>query len=847
MTHTSSQAFWNIPIADLLTSLDTQREGLTGERAKKKQDSLKKIRIQANPKASNLKLLLSQFKSPIILILLTASILSFFLRDPFDSLIILIIVLGSGILSFWQEMGAAKVMQELLYTIHLKTSVLRDGQPEEIFLDEVVPGDIVILNAGDSIPGDGVILKSKELFLNEAALTGESYPIEKKAGISSAASTLAQRHNALFMGSHVVSGTGQMLVVRIGKQTEFGRIADRLKSRAPETDFERGIRRFGNMFLEITLLLVIGIFACNVALQRHVLDSLLFALALAVGLTPQLLPAVIGVNLSRGARRMARKKVVVKKLAAIENFGSMNILCSDKTGTLTEGVVALDQTLDSSGHSSEQVARLAYLNAYFQNGFTNPIDEAIRRHHGFDLTGISKLDEEPYDFSRKRLSVLIQQDQQRFVITKGAFPSILQVCRWVEIENGKQRELDEKHRSILETSYQDWSQQGYRVLGLSIRELNQANAITKEDEKDMIFIGFLLLRDPLKPDANEAIIRLNEMGIGLKVISGDNRWVAYQIMQTLANRIDDRKPRMLTGLELDAMSDEALTRRVNEVDLFSETEPRHKERIILSLKKAGHVVGYLGDGINDATALRAADVGVSVDQAVDVAKEAADIVLLNKNLAVLADGVREGRVTFANTLKYIFMATSANFGNMFSMAGASLFLPFLPLLPKQILLMNFLTDLPEMTIAADSVDPELIEKPQRWDIHFIRRYMIVFGLISSFFDYLTFGFLLIILKSNRIEFQSGWFIESVASAAAIVLVLRTRRPAWRSKPTLLLLLATGATIFVALILPYTALGHFFGFTPLPFIFLASLILILFLYGALVEYTKKIFYQFYTIN
>ncbi|HVP37425.1 MAG TPA: magnesium-translocating P-type ATPase [Terriglobales bacterium] len=829
-------SFWSIPSEKLLGELRTGPQGLsTGEAESRLKDYGANL-MKPRKRSDALPLFLSQFKSPIILILIFAAGLSFFLHDRASSSIILIIVFLSGILGFWQEKGAVDAVEKLLSIVQVKAEVLRDGKPVEIPVEEIVPGDIVILNAGDIIPGDCLILESKDLFIDEAALTGETYPVDKSPGVLPEKTPLAQRDNSLFMGTHVVSGTARTLVVRTGKETEFGKVSERLRLRAPETEFERGVKRFGYFLLEITLILVILIFAFNVYLSRPVLESLLFSLALAVGLTPQLLPAIISVNLSHGAKRMAEQKVIVKKLDSIENFGSMNVLCSDKTGTLTEGVVRLHSALDVSGNESEKVLLFAYLNSFYETGFTNPIDEAIRANRKFDLSSYQKLDEEPYDFVRKRLSILVSKDQKKLMVTKGALSNILDVCSFAEEPDGNIVNIEEKREEIKQR-FEDFSSKGYRLLGISYRDLGSETSMTKESESQMIFLGFLVLHDPAKPGLTESLNRLKETGISLKVITGDNRAVAG----TLCTQVGLPCDQILCGSDIHQMSDEALVKKVNEVEVFAEVEPNHKERIILALRKAGNVVGFMGDGINDASALHSADVGISVDTAVDVAKEAADIVLLEKDLGVLAQGVQEGRKTFANTLKYVFMSTSANFGNMFSMAGASLFLPFVPLLPTQILLTNLLTDFPEMTIATDSVDKELVEKPRRWDVRFIRNFMLTFGPVSSVFDYLTFGVLLLLLHASKSQFRTGWFLESVISASLVVLVIRTRRPFFKSRPGKYLFVTTILVVLFTLFLPFTPLGKLFQFSPLraDFLLIMGLIVLFYILGA--EFVKSAFY------
>ena len=668
-------------------------------------------------------------------------------------------------------------------------------------------------------------------------MTGETYPVEKEAALLPSETPLAGRTNSLFMGTHVISGTARAMAVYTGKQAEFGKISERLKLKPQETEFEHGIRRFGFFLLEVTLSLVIVIFAVNVYFHRPVLEAFLFSLALAVGLTPQLLPAIISINLAHGAKKMAQNKVIVKRLASIENFGSMDVLCSDKTGTLTEGSVRLHSALDLDGHASDRVFLHAYLNALFEKGFANPIDEAIRSHKQPDVSGYEKADEVPYDFIRKRLSILVRHDGAHVMITKGTLPQVLADCSLAETPARHTVDIAAVTPQILH-QYETLSAQGLRLIGLAYREMGTASVIGKGEEQDMTFLGFVLFFDPPKKDIAETIDRLKKLGVALKIITGDNRLVAAKVSRDVGMP----EARILTGGELREISDSALLRKVAETDIFSEVEPNQKERIILALRKAGHVVGYMGDGINDASALHAADVGISVDTAVDVAKEAADIVLLEKDLAVLVQGVQEGRTTFANTLKYVFMSTSANFGNMFSMAGASLFLPFLPLLPKQILLTNLMTDFPEMTIATDQVDVEMVNRPRRWDIVFIRKFMFAFGLVSSVFDYLTFGVLLLLLHATPEQFRTGWFMESVASAAIIVLVIRSRRPFYKSRPGNQLLIATLAVAIAALILPFTPLGRIFGLVTLPTSFLLILGLIMILYIFTSEVVKKVFYR-----
>ena len=829
-------SFWSVDIPTLLRQLETTPDGLSTTEARARLATFGANRLAPPRRTSDLRLLLSQFESPILLLLLAAAVLSFFLRDPPDAFIILTILGASGLLGFWQERGAAHAVERLLRMVEVRATVLRDGRTVQLSTVDLVPGDVILVGVGSVIPADCRILESRDLFVDEAAFTGEPYPVEKAAATLPPETRLARRTNALFLGTHVVSGQAKAVVVRTGKHTEFGELSLRLRARPAQTEFDRGVRRFGYFLLRVTVLLVGSIFITNLVLARPLLESLLFSLALAVGLTPQLLPAIISVNLSHGARRMAARKVIVKRLASIENFGSMDVLCADKTGTLTEGVLVLRSAQDIAGGESERVLLHAYLNAHFQTGYANPFDEAIRRHRAFDVSDYRKLDEIPYDFTRKRLSVLLAHDGGNLIVTKGALHRVLEVCTEAERPDDRVVPL-EAVREEVEDRYARLSAEGFRVLGVAIRR-TAADRIGKSDETRLTLIGLIVVFDPPRPDAADAVRELAALGIRTAIISGDNALVAAYV----GRQIGMREPRVLTGAELEKIDDHAMARRITDVDIFAEIEPAQKERIILALRRAGRIVGYLGDGINDAPALRAADVGISVESAVDVARDAADLVLLEKDLGILADGVREGRRTFANTMKYVFMATSANFGNMFSMAGASLFLPFLPLLPKQILSANLLTDIPELAIAGDRVDPEMVERPRRWDVHLIRRFMLAFGLLSSVFDYATFAMLLLVLNATTELFRTGWLIESVVSAAMIVLVIRSRRPFFRTRPARGLLLATLGIVAATLALPYTPLAAPLELHPVPPVFLLALAAILALYVACAELTKHWFYR-----
>jgi len=830
--------FWNLSIEDAYNKLASGAKGLDDAEVALRLKQYGPNTLKNNASTSMFILFLSQFKSPITILLIVAAILSAGLGDLSDTVIILCIIILSSLLGFWQEKGAANAVKELLKMVRLQCMVFRNGTLKEIAVEEVVPGDIVTLSAGDIIPGDCLIVDSKELFVDEAAFTGETFPVEKSSGDPLPADTvLSKRSNTLFMGSSVISGKATALVMATAKQTEFGKISASLQSKAPETDFELGIRKFGYLLMEVTLVLVIIIFGVNVFLHKPILDSFLFSLALAVGLTPQLLPAIISVNLSTGAKRMAKLQVIVKRLSSIENIGSMNILCSDKTGTITAGKVNLKDTLDINGNHNEKVLEYAWLNASLQQGFKNPIDEAICLVYKETAHTFTVQSEIPYDFIRKRLTIVVKDEKENFAITKGALNSILSICSQAEVSEGKLSNIADSKASIQE-QYEKLSEAGFRTLGVAYKPVKDAGSFTREDEKDMIFLGFITLFDPPKPNVEAIIAKLNTLGVKLKIITGDNALVA----KSLALQVGIKDPKIVTGAELQKMTKAALTHQAIHTDIFAEVEPNQKERIISILKSGGNVVGFMGDGINDAPALHTADVGISVDTAVDVAKEAADIVLLSQDLDVLTNGIVEGRKTFTNTMKYIFMATSANFGNMFSMAGASLFLPFLPLLPKQILLTNLLTDFPEMAIATDRVDDLNIQSPQRWDISFIRKFMIVFGLLSSVFDFLMFGILLFVFHAKEKEFQTAWFIESVISATLIVLVVRTQLPFFKSLPGKYLSIATAIIVLFVLVLPFTPFAGWFDFVKLPFLLYVWMFLLIATYIISAEIVKHQFYK-----
>jgi Mg2+-importing ATPase len=839
----ATETFWSRPAAELMRALGSSPGGLTSAEAARRLSRHGPNRVGGEDALSVPRLLLRQFESPLVLILIFGAGISLALAEWVDAGIILTIVLGSTVLGFAQEYRAGHAIRELRGRLALSTRVVRDGVETSVQVEALVPGDVVLLSAGQLVPADSLLLAAKDFLVSEASLTGESFPVEKRPGLAPADAPLARRDNMVFAGSSVRSGTARALVATTGVGTAFGAIAARLASAETETDFARGVRRFGGLLVRVMVVIVLAVLTVNAMLGRPFVDSLLFAVALAVGLSPELLPAIISVTLAAGARDLARHGVIVRRLEAIENLGSIDVLCTDKTGTLTQGIVVLDDAVDADGRPSAEVRRSAFLNASLETGIENPLDAAIVAACARDglMTGtVAKIDEIPYDFTRRRLTIAVAQRPDadlHHLITKGAFANVLAICEAVARE-GRIAPLDGAERARLEAYFKAKGEAGFRVLALADRELRAKGAYDRDDETAFVFRGFLLFRDPPKPDAQSTIAAIAALGVRIKIISGDNRYVTAHLAEEIG--LDPRS--LLTGDALAAMSEEALWHVAPRTDLFVEIDPQQKERIVRALQRAGYAVGYMGDGINDAPALHAADIGISVKEAVDVARESADVVLLERDLGVLRQGIVDGRRTFANTLKYISITTSANFGNMVSMAAITPFLPFLPLLPKQILLNNFLSDLPSMAISTDNVDREHVERPQRWDVRQLQRHMLIFGLISSCFDVLTFGALLFVLGANAATFQTIWFVVSLLTELGVVLILRTRGPAYRSRPSRLLVVATVGVFLAAVTLPYTgSFGRAFGFVVPGPVELATALAIVAGYLAATEAAKLRFF------
>ncbi|KKR48976.1 MAG: Mg2+-importing ATPase [Candidatus Magasanikbacteria bacterium GW2011_GWC2_40_17] len=774
-------------------------------------------------------LFLKKFNSPLLILLIFVSLVSFFLGESVNAIIILVMVFVSAVLDFFNTFKSEKAVDKLINRVVTTATVWRDGQKKEVVLKKIVPGDIIELTAGDIIPGDGRLLEAKDFFVNQAALTGESFPVEKKSEKG--------EESMILMGTSVIAGRAIMEVEKTGRFTKYGEIAERLEAGSLETEFAKGLRRFSYFILRITFVLVFIVFTANYFLGRGFFDSFLFALAIAIGLTPELLPMIVSVALSHGSLKMAKKDVIVKNLLAIENFGGMNVLCTDKTGTLTKDKITLIKNIDILGEEKDDVFLYAYLSSMFHTGVINPLDKAIKEYKKLDIDDFKKIDEIPFDFMRRRNSVVVEKDGRRWLISKGAPENMWELCQGVwEKPNLSTINLIEKGQE----TYQKLSADGFRVLAVAIKEITDFNDVYEKDvEDDLIFVGFAAFLDPPKETVKEAIGSLEKLGVEIKILTGDSAILTQKICRDINLVIKGT----LTGEQMEKMTEEELLPVVGRTTIFARVNPIQKEKIILLLKKNNVTVGYLGDGINDAPALKAADVGISVNNAVDVAKETADIILLKKSLDVLKDGIIEGRKTFQNTLKYIMMGLSSNFGNMFSMTFVSFLLPFLPMLPAQILLNNFLYDMSQLSLATDTVDEEAVKKPLRWNLPFIRKYMLIFGPISSLFDFITFGVLFWFFHFGEKQFQTGWFIESLATQVFVIYVIRTQKiPFLRSRPSFLLFFNTLLIVIIAWALPYLPLGSYFSFTPLPLFALISIVIIVIAYLILTEFLKCLFFN-----
>ncbi|QWF72403.1 magnesium-translocating P-type ATPase [Methylomonas paludis] len=836
-------AWWLSPL-DAQAALAGDADGLSQNEAAQRLTKFGANQLRDHKKQLLLLQFLARFKNPLVLLLLVASAISALTGELTNFVIIFVMVILSVTLDFVQEHNAGKAAESLRQSVSIRATVIRDGKSIEIPVTQVVPGDLVTLSAGDMIPADGLVLIARDLFIKQSLLTGESYPVEKHPGsLAASADDIQDATNAVFMGTTVISGSARMRVVKTGATTAIGAIADSLTRRAPPTAFEVGTQRFGLLIMRLTILLVLFVLLVNAWLGKPWLESFMFAVALAVGLTPELLPMVVSVTLSRGAIHMARKRVIVKRLASIQNLGSMDVLCTDKTGTLTEARIHLEQHIDPQGNPSPRVLELAYLNSFFESGLKSPLDEAILAHTSFDISAWQKIDEVPFDFERRRVSVLLDKGNGRLLIVKGASEEIITLCTHYE-DQGNSLPLDKTARARIHAQHIALESEGFRVLGIAWREVpaDHPHAVIG-DEAELVFTGFAGFLDPPKASAGAALAALQDSGVSVKIVTGDSELVTQHVCTQLNIPVQG----ILTGKEIEQMDDYALRARVETANLFCRVNPSQKDRVILALKARGHVVGYLGDGINDAPSLHSADIGLSVDSAVDVAKEAADMILLDQDLNVLYEGVLEGRRTFGNIMKYIMMGTSSNFGNMFSMAGAALFLPFLPMLPTQILLNNILYDLSEVPIPLDKVDTEDLRRPRVLDMNFIRNFMLVIGPISSVFDFLTFYVMLTVLKADETLFQTGWFVESLCTQVLVIFILRTRGNPFKSRAHPILVATSLTIVAIAAALPFTPVGAYFGFVPPPARFYVILAIMVVVYLAIVELAKMGFYRWYRLK
>ena len=842
-----ASGFWKEPLTDLCRRLGTAENGLTSAEAAARLARYGPNVLRAGKRQTFLLLLLSRFRNPLVLLLIAASAVSALTGDFTSSAIVIAMAILSVMLDSVQEYRAGQAAERLKLSVAVQVSVLRDGTACTKPVRDLVPGDVVLLAAGDLIPADGRVLEARDCFVNQALLTGEPYPVEKHPAAAPAPDlAMNDATDAVFMGTSTVSGSSRVLVCATGGETTLGEIGASLGKQAPPTSFELGTRSFGFLILRLAVAMVLFVLLVNTLKHRPLLESFLFAVALAVGLTPELLPMVVSVTLSRGALRMAEKKVIVKRLAAIHDLGSMNILCTDKTGTLTEARIRLEKHLDPLGRSSDRVLELAYLNSFFETGLRSPLDEAILRHEEVDASAWTKIDEVPFDFERRRVSVLIAPiapkavGVERLLVVKGAFEDILRLSTTHEREGPDDLcPLTDSVRKAMSERFDALSREGYRVLGIArkMEAADHTHAIVS-DETELVFVGFAAFEDPPKVSAAAALKALAASGVTVKVVTGDNELVTRHVCEELGLAVDG----VLTGPQIDGLSDPALEVQAGKTTLFCRMVPAQKNRVILALKRRGHIVGYLGDGINDAPSLHSADVAISVDSGVDVAKAAADMILLDQDLGVLHHGILEGRRTFGNIMKYIMMGTSSNFGNMFSMAGSALFLPFLPMLPAQVLLNNFLYDISEIPIPMDSVDDDFIARPRRWDMNFIRNFMLVVGPVSSVFDFLTFYVMLHVFKAQEALFQTGWFVESLATQVLVIFVIRTRGNPLKSRPSRLLTATSLAIVALGALIPLTPLAGPLGFVAPPAKFFLILAAMVAVYLAGVQGIKTWFYR-----
>lgn len=837
--NSSGKEIWRLSYQEVLTKLQTRPSGLTNEEAQKRL-------LEFGPNTISKKtltffeLFIRQFTgNPLLIVLTAATFISFLLGQRISSYYIFAMINLSVFLGLYNEYSAEKVVNDLLKKISSTTLIFRNDDKQEIPVSQLTVGDIVYLSAGSIVPADIRLTTSKNLEVNQSALTGESKTVYKISDpIDDMPEGMGKIANMVFMGSSVVDGWAKGVVVNVGEDTEYGKIAKSTLFTKPETDFQKGLANFGKLLVNVILVLTFFIFFINALLGRPIIDSLLFALAIAVGLTPELLPVIVTVSLSHGAGKLATKKVVAKQLIAIEDLGNMDVLCTDKTGTLTEGNIELIDFVDPEGTKTPQVLISAMLanNAFIHHKVIGQgIDAAVWKYALKSKIhipqNIVKVEEEPFDFNKKLMYAVIREGDTYSLVVKGAPEAVLNICN------------DLGDKSKLAKKFEDLNNDGLRIVAVATKKIARKKDYSWNDLKDLTLQGYLTFLDVPKVSAKIALMDLKRLNVTVKVITGDNEVVTQKVAKEVGIEVDT----ILTGKEMEKMTDEELSQKLDAGDIFARVVPEQKLRIIKLLQKKGHIVGFLGDGINDAPALHSADVGISVDGGVDVAKDASSIVLLQKSLDVIVDGIMEGRKTFNNTIKYILMGTSSNFGNMFSAAGASFFLPFLPMTPVQILLTNGLYDLSQLSIPSDNVDKESLIKPRHWDMRFIRNYMVFFGPISSLYDFLTYGVMYFVFHARDSLFQTGWFIESMATEILVVFVIRTSKsPFFLSKPGKWLLISCLGVVGTAALIPFSPLAASFGFVTPPPLYFIILVVLVTTYLLLVETLKKIFLKHYSL-
>lgn len=825
-----------LTIDQLYQDLEVDSDGLSLQEANRRSHIFGYNNLSKSKKIGPIRQFLSYFKNPLIIILMVAALISGFTGQSRSMLIILIMIFLSVIMNFYQERKSGRAAEKIASRLAINAKVWRKNEEQRVDTKYIVPGDIVLLTAGDIVPADGKLISADDFFINESSLTGESFPVEKDE----------KRDNVVFSGTNVVSGFGKFLVVNTGANTEFGQIAKKLVARPQENSFEKGINQFGFLIIRVIAIIVSLIFFINALLHKGLFDSFLFALAVAVGVTPELLPMIMSVNMSKGAIRMSKHGVLVKRLNSIPTFGSLDVLCTDKTGTLTQDKITVIKHVDINGVDSEEVFRDAYINGALETGIKNLLDQAILNYKKLDVSAYKKTEEIPYDFNRKRSSIVYIKDGQTTMITKGAPEEMFKICNQY-LDGGKVKKITPLKLKQAIALYERLSEDGLRLLAIAYKDITTVKEKYKsEDENDLIFRGFMAFYDPPKDDVKETLVFMKEHGVAIKILTGDSPLVTKKICSDLGLEVKG----IVTGAELNLniLGDEEIYQKIKDATIVARLSPSQKEKIIMELKRHGLIVGYLGDGINDAPSLKAADVGISVENAVDVAKETADIILTQKGLKELMSGIIEGRKTFGNTMKYLLMGLSSNFGNMFSMIGASLFLPFFPMTASQILLNNFIYDGSQLAIPSDNVDQEYLKKPKHWNIGFIKKYMLVFGPISSIFDFLTFFLLYSVFHLNVATFQAGWFIESLATQILVIHIIRTQKiPFIQSRPSWPLLITTLAAVFLGFALTQKGIGTFFGFSPLPWPALLLIVVLVIIYLIIMEFVKRIFYSYTAIK